>query len=635
VEIAKKRGFTINLVIIFLLGIFFLLVSSIVYLYILKGVFGRFNVADTFKSVDKVFNIFQTPENKVAILYSKYTENMLPEGSTWLNDNINTWEKFLDQHKLNFDIITDRDIELGKHYKYKLLVLPGSKSLSDEEIIAIKKFLDQGGSVFATSGTASFSVDGKWRGWEFFSEVFGLKFTRDFLSDDISRIHTLRGNLPLTANIPTGFPLKIATWDRPIAVEILEPRTTQVSFWYNFRQEEGLVREEIKKTGGIANGTYGKGRFVWMGFEINSIIGIQEDYVYFDMLFKNSIDWLTYKPISFVKDWPGNYQAAAIILVSFDDQIGNIRNLLTVLKSENAKANFFIDPSIAQNNKDLISQVSNYGDLGAIIDIGYLASIDDTINRLDSYETQISKVEYAKNELSINKKSEVKGILPYYGLFDENSIKALAEADYNYIITDSLTDRSVPKILIKGDKNIISITKTARDDYEVINNYGLTQPEFQLYTYKEDVDRILFEGSLYVFKIHTSVQCQAQYVEVVRDVIKYLKSKNIWLATTSDIYNWWIRKQKVEMRIEKRGETRVAVTISNPSKNIINECLVEVDLQSKAENIEITSEMIGTKLPQYSYDSNKNIIYLYIKNLEPKESRIYYIDYDIPKLASK
>ncbi|GAB6282229.1 MAG: hypothetical protein STSR0008_09730 [Ignavibacterium sp.] len=632
-EIAKKRGFTVNLIIVFLLGIFFLIVAAIVYLYILRGVFGRFSVSETFGSVEKVFNIFQPSDDKVAILYSKYTENMLPEGSTWLNDNISTWKKFLEQHKLSYELISDRDIELGKHYKYKLLILPGSKSLSDEEIIAIKKYLDQGGSVFATSGTASFSADGKWRGWEFFSEVFGLKFTRDFLSDDISRIHTLRGNLPLTANIPTGYPLKIATWDRPIAVEVLEPRTTQVSFWYNFRKEDGLVREEIKKTGGIANGTYGKGRFVWMGFEINSVIGIQEDFVYFDILFKNSIDWLTYKPISYIKDWPGNYQSAAIILVSFDDQIGNVRNLLPILRAENVKANFFLEPSISQNNKDLISQVSNYGEVGAILDIGYLSSINDTINKLDSYETQISKVNYAKKELSINKKSEVKGILPYYGLFDENSLKALAEADFNYIITDSLTDRSVPKILIKGDKNLISLTKTARDDYEIINNYGLTQPEFQLYTYKEDVDRLLFEGGLYVFKIHTSAQCQPQYVEVVRDVIKYLKSKNVWLTTTTDIYNWWIRKQKVEMRIEQRGERRVAVTVSNPSKNIIDECLVEVNLQTKVENIELTSEIIGTKLPQYSYDSNNNMIYLYIKNLTPGESRIYYIDYDIPKLA--
>ena len=68
--------------------------------------------------------------------------------------------------------------------------------------------------------------------------------------------------MPITAGIPTGYTLNIATWDRPIYAEIVEPRTTQASFWFDFRREAGLVREQIKKSAGIAFGTYGNGRFV-------------------------------------------------------------------------------------------------------------------------------------------------------------------------------------------------------------------------------------------------------------------------------------------------------------------------------------------------------------------------------------
>ena len=150
-------------------------------------------------------------------------------------------------------------IELGQFYKYDLLVLPGSRSLSDKEIIEIKKYIDKGGSVFATSGTASYSDDGKWRGWDFFTEVFGLNFKKEIKNDKFTKLHTLRGNFPITANIPTGYPLRVATWDRPISAEVMEPRTTQVSFWYNFKLDSGLVRENIRKSAGIVSGTYGKG----------------------------------------------------------------------------------------------------------------------------------------------------------------------------------------------------------------------------------------------------------------------------------------------------------------------------------------------------------------------------------------
>ena len=123
---------------------------------------------------------------------------MLPNGSSWQNDNINTWEKFLGTSKLKFDIISDESIEKGKLFNYKILVLPGSRSLSDLEISQIKKYVDKGGSVFATSGTASYSQDGKWRGWEFLSEVFGLKFSKEIVPDENTRMHTLRGELAIT-----------------------------------------------------------------------------------------------------------------------------------------------------------------------------------------------------------------------------------------------------------------------------------------------------------------------------------------------------------------------------------------------------------------------------------------------------
>lgn len=70
------------------------------------------------------------------------------------------------------------------------------------------------------------------------------------------------------------------------------------------------------------------------------------------------------------------------------------------------------------------------------------------------------------------------------------------------------------------------MTKTARDDFEIIRDFGLSLPEFQFYTYQEDLDRVLFEGGMYVFKLHNDYQCRSDYVDVVKDVIKDLKKKN-------------------------------------------------------------------------------------------------------------
>ena len=594
----------------------------------MQGVFGRFDAKELIPETKSVENILSSKKSTVAILYSRYTENILPEGSTWLNDNINTWKKFLDNNSLNYDIISDASIETRKLDGYQLLVLPGSKSLSDKEIVEIKKYLQSGGSVFATSGIASYSDDGKWRGWDFLNDVFGVNYTGEISDTNKTSTHTLRGGLPITANIPTGFPMQIATWDKPMAVEVLDPRTTQVSFWYNFRTQDGLVRQQIKKTAGIVYGTYGKGRFLWMGFEINSVIGVQEDYVYFDRLFRNCCNWLTYVPIAYVRDWPTGYNAAAVIAPTLSDNIQNIRNIFTYLKASNVKATFFVDPDKAEYDPQLISELTHYGEVSSIADVGYLSSATDTINSLYDFKTQVKILNTSRQKLESITGRKVSGLLPFYGLFDQNTIKAALEAGFKYILTDSLTDRSVPKTIIRGEKRMIVMTKTARDDYEVIRDFGLTNPEFQFYTYQEDLDRTLFEGGMYIFKLHTDYQCKPENISVVGDVINDLKKKNFWITTGEEIQKWFSKKDYVELRVDKRGKTRVVLTVSNPGEQEIGDLVIEVELNDPAENISISAEIIGTKIPVLKHDKLSKNLQLLINNLKGKESRIYYIDYD-------
>lgn len=624
----KLFGLKVNQLFIILSGLIILASAILIYYFILRGVYGRFETSDLIPKSEVIEDFLFGKEPEVGILYSKYTENTLPTGSTWLNDNISTWKKFLTNLNLKYEVISDQAIENGNHLKYKLIILPGTKSMSENEALQLKKYLENGGSVFATGSIATFSDDGKWKGWEFLNQVFGLKFSYELKPDEFTKIHTICGSLPITANIPTGFPLKIATWDRPMAVEVLDPRTTQASFWYNYRMDEGLVREEIKKSAGIAYGSYGAGRFMWMGFELNSIIGVQEDYVYFERLFNNSIKWLTYSPIAYVRDWPTGYEAAAIVMPVLTDDINNIKNALPIIKEEGIAPTFFVDPSTAEINKQIIRQISMLGEVGAIVDIGYLSSVNDRINKLNSYSDQLSKINSAKISLEKITGNRVTGLLPYFGLFDQNTINAVINSGFKYILTDSLTDRSVPKTIIRGDKRIVSMTKTARDDYEVIRNYGLTLPEFQFYTYQEDLDRVLFEGGMYVFKFHTEYQCQPDYVNVIRDVIKDLKKKKFWITTATEIQEWYEKRDYIEIRADRRGKTRVALKISNPGVDAINNLVVDLDLNDFAYNVNISSEIIGTKPASVKHNPGSQMIYLYIDDLKAGESRLYYLDYD-------
>jgi len=66
-------------------------------------------------------------ESTIGILKSQFSEQLFQPESTWLRDNITTWEHFAAGMDLPYDIIDDQEVESGTLGKYKLVVLPGSR----------------------------------------------------------------------------------------------------------------------------------------------------------------------------------------------------------------------------------------------------------------------------------------------------------------------------------------------------------------------------------------------------------------------------------------------------------------------------------------------------------------------------
>lgn len=625
----KKRSLFFTLPMLLIFGGVMLVTSVLIFNYILQGVFGSYAFSADGFNIEAFSKIFGSPTVKVAIFKSRSTENYLPKGSTWIQDNVTAWENYVRGNKLEATVISETDLEKGvlTPENYQILVMPDVKSMSDRDILTVKEYLDKGGNIMATGATASFSSDGKWRGWEYFKEVYGTIFTKEIPKIPSPRLLTLKGSSPITFNIPTGYRLKVATWDNLVATHVLDPRTQQLSFWYDFTLDSGLVKEEVLNTSGLCYGTYGKGRFVWYGFDIITIVGQQEEYMVLDNLIRNSLNWLAKQPNAFMVEWPGNKKAAAIILAQVGDEPNNIKNLLPILSQEGAKATFIINSGSAAQNSDLQKTLTGYGDIVGVVDIGYMSSVNDTVNKLKKLDAQEKTFATAISNFKTSSGAKIKGISPLYGLFDDNSLMAAAASGVKYIITDSLTDRSVPKYIVKGEDAILAITKTVRDDKIIVGDYGLVDHDYQLYTYQEDIDRLIFEGGLYVLKLHTEYQLKPEYVSVVKDVIKYMKEKEMWVTNMPALYNWWTTKNRIELRVEARGNSRMVVAISNVGKGTLKEVLVPVDFTMMPKRYKISTEIINTPLPDVEVNKTLKKLTLKVKNLKESESRIYYIDY--------
>jgi hypothetical protein len=275
-----------------------------------------------------------------------------------------------------------------------------------------------------------------------------------------------------------------------------------------------------------------------------------------------------------------------------------------------------------------VKTLSLKGDIGSVIDLGYIESQMDTVNKLYSKEVQYTTFKNANDTFRKLTKNRIKAVMPLNGYYDDNTLLSMASLDYQFLLTDSLTDRSVPEVRIRNDKPIMIITKTARDDYEIVRNYGLVETGFQSYTYKEDIDRVLFEGGLYVFKIHTNYQLQPQYASVVNDIVSYAGSKKIWITSLPELQSWWMRRQGVEVRYETRSDRRMAVEFTNPRSEPVTELVIQVDLNKKVKSVEITSDIINTVIPKYKLSEDTQTLYFYLDKMAAHETRSLLVDFE-------
>lgn len=618
----KKRGpRKINFPLLVLSGGILTILSLIFFVKTLHSVYGVFGLDFLSPS-----NITFAKKDKVAIVYSKYSMKYIKNGVQWMDDNVNAWIKYLEFNKINPDIIFDKDIEEGKLSKYKLVIFPGVKSMSDIELTEVKKYVENGGSIFATGGISTLNEKGEWRGWQFCMDVFGVNFSKEISSKETTaKIHTIRGGTAISAGVPAGFPLKIATWNIPICFEVMEPRTIQASSWYNYRYEEGLVDEGIKKSAGIIYGTYGTGRFIWMGFEINSVIGEKEDFAAFEKIVRNSVNWLTYKPIAYIQDWPENYEAASVFTVNLNEEIHNAYNLIDILKANNLPATFFIDKDALQANLDIVNNLKQYGQIVPIVDIGYVKNNRTKKFEPYSFEKQYGILKSTKEYFESAIQQPIKGIIIKNGIYNSRTLEALYKLNMKFLLTDSLTDRSVPLANYFEETPIIVFTKTARDDYDIINNYKLTDPQFQIYTYEEDIDRIAFESGLYVLKVHSNLQCTKENYQVISQIIDYWKNQKVWVSNISQLYNWWMIRTHLNARVEDMSENRAFLVVSNSSKYDAEDFFIHVDINKNVNKIKITSDIIGQKLPDQTITEGHKLL-LKVHKLASGNSLFYYID---------
>jgi hypothetical protein len=362
---------------------------------------------------------------------------------------------------------------------------------------------------------------------------------------------------------------------------------------------------------------------------LNSVIGDQKDYIYFDILCRRSINWLTRTPTVQVRDWPAPYAAAATLLVSCEGKFDDVQALGTVMRSERIPLTFFVSPGSDRSFWPPSSLLRSPTHAGMLVDTDQDSTTFADNIRGTRTGTPVANAIFARDVPAQSTRSPFVGALPVSGRYNETSIQGLLAAGFEYVAGDSMTDRAVPETIIRGDQTLVAFAKTARGDEEVVRRFGLRDTNFQLYTYKEDIDRVLFLGGVYMLLLHSDLQCRPEYVNVIGDLARYLRSKNVLVSSPEELARWWVTKNALEVSCKVRSKRRLAIMISNPSSMAIANAVVQVNINKRVSDVKITSDIIGTTIPPFQFLPAMQEVDITIPFLTGGASLALYLDYEL------
>ncbi len=546
---------------------------------------------------------------KVALLYSQYTEKLLSSNSTFVQDQITFWELFFIQNKIDYAVITDDELESNLSDEFSLLILPSSVALSDNEISSVELFLKDGNSILANKLVGEKDESGKVRSNEILNSIFGLSLQNKIAKSEMSKIHTIKGSAPLSKNIPAGFRLRVTTSEQPMRAKINSINTKALGNWYNDDfPYAGLPEDSL--TTAIAYGKKWNGKFVWIGFDFNEVVGTKVHQHVLNDLLINCISWLQNKNTAWIENWQFGKQSAVIISCDVEYEFENIINAIKILNEEKVEGQYYILTDVMDN--EILNQILENGDIG-------LHGDNHDVFRWQSYDQQYDRLLSARIKLESKSGRKIFAFRPPETVYDKNTIEALKKLNYTLLASDNIEDRSVPQFYDE-ENNLLIIPETGYDDYDLLIRFKIDDYKKQAEKYLLDYSRVNDEGGLYVLYYHSQLQCLKDNVEALRICIDKFKENNSWITTANKISEWQRIKNNLSVSIINEKEESLQIEIKNLNKVKAENFAVGAFIgEIYAQNaFEIFNEKNKMK---FDFDKEKNQLKIYITELSPSETR--------------
>lgn len=482
---------------------------------------------------------------KIGIVYSAKTKEMLyPQDKAFYP--IQDWELFFLNRKISYTVITDEQLDDNDFDFLDVLILPSVELLSKNSVENLQEFLNDGNGLLIFGKTGIYNEEGEKNFAGFLQNSAGFNIKEINTKGEIAEGHSLPTSSVICRNIKFDKNLIILNQYKPLVVESESKDVKPIG--------EYVFNEKNKKqftNSGIALSEKNNGRIVWFGFQLSQILGDKSQEKIIEKLIFNSIEWLSTTPILMFNAFPKENTIPVIISNNISDVTSVSTETLEQFYLKDIRANFFIDANeIKSLRKEILSRFAAAGDLNV-----YFGS--------QSSQSEISSIELERMYDRLMFSSSQK----YFGLSLMNpqllkSFEKFPISPFKFITLpdNSLYTSTATKTSNNGYKKIIDtapIFSIKEDNYEkTLENFS------KFYNNASKNKEVAFVNLIDQTNSGTNL-----YNNSYRAVIDFLKNKNAWITTYSELIKWILMRDNLFITTKRMADkNEFKVIIENRSQ---------------------------------------------------------------------
>ena len=479
----------------------------------------------------------------------------------------------------------------------RVLVVPSSPCLTIETREALERAGERGQGLIVSGPTGTHDAGCRTLGY---GTLIALT--------QASRVEVVRGRpmvyaaiagaTPLSVDIPPGSRLNIAPASQ-IALRV----PARDIFYSDFTLGAAPVEGASFLDAAVVRSTYRGARVVYFGFEPRDVASDPWHRQVVRVLTRNAAAWVAGQPVATVFPWPKGYRSAAVIAQDVEASFANARHALDSLDAVGVRSTFFVTSNLAREHRRLTRAMLVAGEVGT-------HSENHSLLGGTPFERQLERLETTRRDLGDMLDQDVRGLRPPEEQFDVETMRAWLAAGGAYLLGANDTRCAAPELLRLAGDTLVLLPRAFADDFAAAGPEFRRAPQLVAGIMRADIRRAKDVHGLYVLSYHSQLLARPEYVGVVAQLARDLVSdSSMWVATASEVADWWRRRSLIETQVVATGHGYLDVRVRNRGDRAVDSALVSVTIPA-GRSVRTTSTV----------SSYNEMALLHLPRLAPKRS---------------